>query len=293
MVSELRQRLRGKRWWIVLGIWFAVLLGLLALARAAASGEPELLVGPFMFGSLALFVLLLACLIVPSLTSGAINGERQGGTLAVLQATLLRPWEIVAAKLGAAVVTAAAFLLATIPLAVWCMAEGGVGLGAVLVTYLLLLVTCLVLAAVGLASSAVVRRASLSAVVAYAVVFALTIGTPIVFGLSFIGVSGDTEGGAQVGWRWLLLAPNPVVVLADAAPSPAARSADDVGDPLSAIKYAGRLTRQTAFEQGDDAPPLWPTGLGVLLLLAAAASALTLDRLRVPARRLGPGERVA
>ena len=290
MVSELRQRLRGRRWWVVLGVWFLVLLGLLALARSAVSGSTELQRGPFMFGSLALFVLSLACLVVPSLTSGAINGERQSGTMAVLQATLLRPWDIVLAKLGAAVLTAAAFLAATIPLAVWCLAEGGVNAGAVAVTYLLLFVTCAVLAAIGLAASALVRRGALAAVAAYAVVFALTVGSPIVFGLSFIGA--DSGGGSGIGSRWVLLAPNPIVVLADAVP-PLTRDRDDLGDPLGGLGMILRELRSGPLEAPGAPPPIWPVGLGLQIILGALATTLTVDRLRVPARRLRSGERVA
>ena len=291
MVSELRQRLRGRRWWVVLGLWFLVLLGLVALARAAVSGTTEIELGPFMFGSLALFVLSLACLVVPSLTSGAINGERQSGTMAVLQATLLRPWEIVLAKLGAAVLTASAFLAATLPLALWCFAEGGVNAGAAIVTYLLLLVTSTVLAAIGLAASALVRRDALAAATAYAMVFALTIGSPIVFGLSFIGAgSGD---GSGVGSRWVLLAPNPVVVLADAVP-PLTRERAELGsDPLGGLGLVLRELRSGSLEQPGNPPPIWPVGLGFQVILAALATTLAVDRLRVPARRLRPGERVA
>jgi hypothetical protein len=189
------------------------------------------------------------------------------------------------------VATAGAFLAATLPLALWCVAEGGVGLGAVLVTYALLVVTSVVLAALGLAASALVRRGPLSAVSAYAAVFALTIGSPILFGLSFIGASSD-PGGPSVGARWLLLAPDPIVVLADAVPAHSARDSG-FGDPLGALGTGVRTLREGPFGAGDSPPPLWPTGLALQVLLAAAAAAVTVARLRVPRRRLGPGERVA
>lgn len=291
MVSELRQRLRGRRWWVVLGVWALALLGLLALTRSAVSGLGEgFRLGPFMFGSLALFVLALACLVVPSLTSGAINGERQRGTLAVLQATLYRPWEIFLAKLGAATVTAAAFLAATLPLALWCFAEGDVSVASVLVVYLVLLVTCAVLSTFGLAASALIPRPALSAVAAYAVVFALTIGSPIVFGLAYASASDSSElGVTEIGWRWVLLAPDPVIVLADAAPSP--RGAED---PLSGLRAAGRFARDSETDDpGGEGPPLWPTGLLIQMLLATGAALLAVSRLKVPAKRLGAGERVA
>lgn len=295
IASELRQRLRGRRWWVVLAVWFLVLLGLLALTRSAARGAAGvLLVGPVMFGSLALFILSLACLVVPSLTSGAINGERQAGTLAVLQATLLRPWEIFGAKLAAATITAAAFLAATLPLALWCFAEGDVGVIPALVTYGMLLLTCVVLAVLGLAASALIRRAALSAIATYSVVFALVVGTLILFGLSFIGADRSSDpGGSQIGWRWVILAPNPVIVLADAAPSPAPGTDDGSSDPLGGISSVVRLARSEGASSPEEAPPLWPTGLALQLILAGLASGACVARLRVPARRLRAGERVA
>jgi hypothetical protein len=193
----------------------------------------------------------------------------------------------VLAKLGAATAMAGVFLAATLPLALWCAAEGGVGAWPLAVAYLLLLATSVVLAAVGLAASALIRRGPLAAVAAYAVVFALTIGSPIVFGLSFVSAS---ERGFEVGWRWVLLAPDPVVVLADAVPSHSPRVADPLGYLGTAVRD---LRREGPYSPGSSSPPLWPTGLALQLALAAAGTGVAIRRLRVPARRLAPGERVA
>lgn len=259
-----------------------------------------------MFGSLALFVLGLAAVIVPSLTSTSINGERDRGTLAVLQATLYRPHRIYGAKFAAALITAGVFLVVTIPLGVWSFTEGDVGVGRVLMVYVVLVVASALFIAVGLAASALVQRPALSAMAAYAFIFLLTIGSPILYGLSLLsaeqqvrqveirgGEGTFTEVTQEIGPRWLLLAPNPFVVLADASP----RTSERIDDPLSAIREAARTSRETqgsvVFRREGEPPALWPAGLVIDLGLLALAAFLTLRKLQIPARRLARGQRVA
>lgn len=331
VVAELRQRIRGKRWWILLALWVLALYGLVALTRAGAVNEasfsPDIRIGAVMFGSLVLFVLGLACLIVPSLTSTSINTERDRGTLAVLQSTLLRPRDIVVAKFLAGLAIAIGFIVATLPLALWSFSEGGVEAGRAVIVYLILVLMAALLLLVGLAASAIVRRPALSAVAAYGLVFLLTIGTPILFALSLLGAP-EVGFERQVGWRWVILAPNPFVVLADAAPRSEVAS---FTDPLEGIRDAVRESRRppTRFrggalpfdpDTGEPLPPdqmpipqeeffgdepffvdepvgeppaLWPAGAAIDAALGLVAAYLARERLRVPARRLAPGERVA
>jgi ABC-type transport system involved in multi-copper enzyme maturation permease subunit len=305
VMSELRQRIRGRRWWLLLALWTLVLAGLVALVRASMkralefAPDPDVFVGATMFGSLALFVLALACLVLPSLTATAVNGERDRGTLAVLQATLYRPSEIIGAKFASAMITASAFLLATLPITLWSMSEGGIAVGRAAAVYLILFVFSVVLIALALMASAVIRKPSLSAVLAYGFVFALTVGSPILFGLALATAPRDVAefGEPRVGWRWVVLAPDPFVVLADAAPRSSSNAAND---PLEAIRGAARYTRDTEAgvptESGTrdrEPPPLWPTGLTIDLTLAGAATYVAVRQLRVPARRLRPGQRIA
>ncbi len=310
LASELKQRIRGRRWWYLLVAWTATLSFLLLQVRGAALNtlveRPEY-VGPIMFGSLMMMVMGLSALVIPSLTATSINGERDRGTLAILQATLYRPWEIALAKLGAACITATVFLGATLPLALWSFAEGGVGVGRFVATYLVLFVGVYLFAVFGLAISSIVRRSSLSATATYGLVALLTIGSPILFGLSMATAeqrlvtiktpSGQTFESyeTRLGWRWLLLAPNPFVVLADAAPSD---STEGINEPLEAIRQAVRSTRseaQGAFfgPSNREAPPVWPVGLLMDLVVAGIGWVLVVNRLRVPTRKLAVGERVA
>jgi ABC-type transport system involved in multi-copper enzyme maturation permease subunit len=322
VISELRQRLRGRRWWIVLLLWFVVLAGLLYAVQHSAQNQfvfrrsQPLPSGPVMFGSLALMILGLSCLIIPSLTSTSINGERDRGTLAVLQSTLYRPWDIVGAKFLAATIISGAFLVVTLPLALWCYIERGVGLWRALMVYVIMFFVLALMVLIGLAASAVVRKPSLSAAAAYGFVFFLTIGSPILFGLSLLNAPVDRNFERHVGWRWIILAPDPVVVLADAAPRGLRGRQQQLGsDPLesirSSVREARRPPHRIIFRNGKaydsvtgkrvgrrgpkplPAPALWPIGLTIDVLIGAGAAYLAMHKLRIPAHKLALGERVA
>ena len=195
--------------------------------------------------------------------------------------------------------------------------------------------------AISLWWSAVLTRTTTSGVLAYLTVFALTIGTLIAFGLVTAVTAervtqtfendcppgseadGCVEGPmsyettrTRTDLTWWLLAPNPFVVLADAAPqipeeepvdppfdrSPGVRAQDL--DPLGQIGRNVRDLRRppvdptadgfdpTVLDVGDP-PPVWPTGLAVNVLLGGTALVLTVRRLRTPTRSLPRGQRVA
>ncbi|NHC15408.1 ABC transporter permease [Motilibacter deserti] len=275
--GELRQRVRAGRWRWLLAAWVAVLAAFTVLLRLALSTglEPGQEMGPPLFGGLMLFVLGLAMLVVPSLTAQSVNGDRERGLLAPLQVTLLTPWEIALGKLAAAWGVALLFLALALPFAVWSLVEGGVGAGqllvAVLVEALLLGVVC----AIGLGLSAALSRSTTSAVLTYLAVFALSAGTLIAFGLALVATSEareeayyDGDGVATTYMTtedhpervWWLLAPNPFVVLADAAPrndpGMPRRYADYVQDyepePLDPLGEIGRAVREARDPEAYD-----------------------------------------
>jgi len=242
---ELRLRIRAGRWRWLVGAWFLVLLLVTWLVRNAARQqnvlgdlEQDRTLGAVMFGVVVLVVLALALLVAPALSAQSVNGDRERGTLATLQVTRLRAGEIALGKLVASWGTALLFLAVTLPLALWCWAEGGLSVlriaGVYLVTALLLGVVC----AVSLGLSALLARSTTSGVLAYLTVFALSVGTLIAFGLLTASTQQDItvtsrgcdESGANCqeteyettvarpDRTWWLLAPNPFAVLADSAP---------------------------------------------------------------------------
>ena len=351
--QEFRLRIRAGRWKWLLGIFFAVLVAFTLLLGAATEQLPpeELpFKGTVLYGGLMLFVLGLALLVVPSLAAQSVNGDRERGTLATLQVTRLSAGEIALGKFVAAWGTALVFLALTFPLVAYAMTQDGVPFSRAVVVTLVLALLLGTVCAVSLWLSAVLSRTTTSGVLAYLAVFALSIGTLIVFGL-FTAVTAETvtetyentcpppppgvtpeQYGCIPGPQtytysqvrtdrtWFLLAPNPFVVLADAAPQlPETRRPtpedplfvdDDVSardlDPLGQIGSQVRNLRlpPRPFDDGstmltplsEEPPrpaPVWPTGLAVNVVLGVAALVLTTRRLRTPTRTLPKGQRVA
>jgi ABC-type transport system involved in multi-copper enzyme maturation permease subunit len=263
VVLELKQRLRSRGWYIMLAIWF-VLTGLVTWltwaswnasqeAQRAYSGyvaPPETGPGSMIFEVVLAFVLLFALLVAPALSANAVNGDRAGGTLAILQVTLLQPGQILWGKFVAAWAAALAFLVASTPFLVIGVALGGMTPGHVLVALLMLAVEVGVVCAIGVGISALAGRPLFSIVVTYLAVAGLAVGTLIAFGLG-TGLTQGTIMANQPQYRayeqlsngpaepqytcsgplqeqrvmrtervaWLL-AMNPYVVVADAIPYP-------------------------------------------------------------------------
>lgn len=355
--QEFQLRRRAGRWRWLLGAWFAVLgivTALLVAGAAAAFAEARVAdgapvpLGPTVFGFLLLILVWLALLVVPALAAQSVNGDRDRGTLATVQVTLLSPAEIAVGRFVAAWGTALVFLAAALPWVVWAVALGGVGAVRALALLAIVVVLLGVVAAVSLALSTLLVRTTTSGVLAYLAVFALVVGTPVAFGLvsaatletrpvvyaepvwddpsrADFDAEGDPidpdrfeertfdEAVLHTERTWWLLAPNPFVVLGDAAPglpvvtdSRTGRRVDvDALDPLGAIRDAVRAARggpgppeadgradrpTTEVRRG---PAVWPWGLAFLVLLGGAALAVTVRRLRTPTRALPRGSRVA
>ena len=249
--QEFRLRIRAGRWKWLLAVFFLVLLGFTVLLRLSLTqvAEEDLKYnGTVIYGGLMLFVLGLALLVVPALAAQSVNGDRERGTLATLQVTRLSPADIALGKFAAAWCTALVFLALTLPLVVYAMTQRGVPLLRVLILTLVLALLLGTVCALSLFWSAVLSRTTTSGVLAYISVFALSIGTLIVFGLvtavtaeqvtetyqndcpppppgltpeEFGCVDGEMSyqtTRARTDKTWWLLSPNPFVVLADAAP---------------------------------------------------------------------------
>ena len=266
---ELRQRVRGVAWYVLLGV-FVVLIGIVTLLLTFAfngfgMGSPSSGAGGGIYSTIIYFVLLLGTLVAPALSGNAINGDRDAGTLATTQITLITTWQLVVGKFLAAWVTALAFLVAALPFIVISALLGGLSPVTVLVSALVLAVELGVVAAIGVGLSGILSRSLFSIVVSYLVVACLSVGTLIAFVLGGIavqtttsntyvgGVDFDTDGQAitcsapQTSTRstprfdlfWGVLVANPYVLLADAVPT-TYDERDNPDDLFGSIKYEVR-----------------------------------------------------
>ncbi|WP_299302717.1 ABC transporter permease [uncultured Brachybacterium sp.] len=244
---ELRQRIRSVRWYVALAVWTLVLLGIggLGLAPTLYTAQWDSLqpVAAVIFSLQVILVLFAMLLVVPALSAGSINGDRTAGTLATLQASLLSPLEIVLGKLLAGFLTGLAFLVLALPSVVPIAVLGGIGFFYFLRIVLVIALLTLCVTAVGLGLSAVTNRQLGSVVLAYVIVFGVSVVLPIAWGSTAIflqqerevteyystyetdGTSParcvaeqETRSVPRIDLTMPLLWGNPVVLLAEASP---------------------------------------------------------------------------
>lgn len=328
---ELRQRVRGVGWYVLLGVFVLLVAGvtiLLWLSTAAWQTG-----GGGVFSTIIFFVLLLGTLVSPALSGNAINGDRDTGTLATTQVTLISTGQLVLGKFVAAWITALAFLAAALPFLIFGVTLGQVSPGTIAVSVLVLAAELGVAAAIGVGLSGIVTRPLFSIVVTYLVVAALSVGTLISFALLSTATRSEaTQSPASIecadptttleiprfDYYWWVLAANPYVVVADASPG----TFDANGNPSDMFGWIAVGVRQAQVEPdlhttvpycmatndyeagaGDQPPtprevydstvPSWFVGLGIHLALGAGALLWAWRRTTTPARRLPAGRRVA
>ncbi|GGM43178.1 ABC transporter permease [Microbacterium saperdae] len=326
---ELTQRLRSVGWYILLGVYAAVLLGVTVLAYAVYSWDD--FGGAGVFSIVVNMVLLLVVLVSPTLSGNTINGDRDAATLAAIQVTAASTGDIMIGKLLAAVATGGAFLVVAIPFLAGSLVGGAADVSVLLVSLLVLIVEIIVVAAIGVGLSGLIARPLFSVATTYLVVAGLVIGTLITFALGGLAVRSeatsysrpyDSAGNVDCErWDsysyevprfdlvWWTLAANPFVVLADATPTEFSKGGNPI-DLFGQIKLGVRMVQLSPLEQRwdecaqedtsltgreiiDSTVPSWFVGLGVQVVLAGSLFAGAWTRTRTPARRLPPGTRIA
>jgi ABC-2 type transport system permease protein len=243
---ELRQRVRGRAWYVLLGVFVALIaIVTILLSIALGANQAESTSGGAIFSTIIYFVLLLGTLVAPALGGNAINGDRDAGTLATTQITLITTGQIVIGKFLAAWITAFGFLAVSVPFLIYASLLGGLSGGAIVVSIIVLAVELGVVSALGVGLSGVLNRPLFSIVATYLAVAALSIGTLIAFALGGLvmqseqtitttaGVTFDENGQAtscapgdvqfakmpRFDYFWGVLVTNPYVLLADAVPT--------------------------------------------------------------------------
>lgn len=254
---ELLQRVRTVSWYVLLGVFALILIGVTALAFLSYGGWGSS--GPGVFSVVVYVTLLLVLLVSPTLSGNSINGDRDAATLAPVQVTLATTGEILFGKFVAGWITGLAFSAVAAPFLVIATFAGGVQPLTVVISLLVLIVETGVIAAIGVAISGVLARPLFSVATTYLVVAALAIGTPLGFGLIGSAVASEgtsttrsyetgpdgaplcRDGAHECGddpaqmvcddWQvtttrvprfdyvWWMLAANPFVVLGDATPT--------------------------------------------------------------------------
>ncbi|MDF0529486.1 ABC transporter permease subunit [Tsukamurella sp. 8F] len=275
---ELRQRTRATRWKVMLAVVFAVVSLVVFGTMWFAMSQSH--IGSDAYDDWAInlyfivlgFVGFLGLVIAPTMTATAINGDRKDATLALVQATPISAAQLAVGKLLGAWAASTALLAVSLPYLVWAVVEAPYPvldsiLGIVVVA---LLFGCC--CGIGLGYSALTARPVGSSALTYLTMLFLLGGLPIVVALltpatrdqvtairpTWTARSNDSAGCVErarqvtvehterIAW---LMAPNPAVVLADAAAH---------RDPGVAM-----WARSVSYTPHDDRPAS-PTGLGEL-----------------------------
>ena len=190
---ELRQRSRTARSMVVMTIFLLLALGVAFITytgeTSAFNGEFGIArqnVGRSVFEWVLILELVLLLFVVPGISAGAITGERDRQTLIPLQVTLIGPFGIFFGK----VLSSSAFILllivATSPILAMAYLLGGVAFSQIVSGIAALMAIGFLLAVLGVACSALLRRTAAATLIAYGLILALCVGTAVLFAVLMI-----------------------------------------------------------------------------------------------------------
>jgi ABC-type transport system involved in multi-copper enzyme maturation permease subunit len=187
-VKELRGRMRGRRAFVILTIYLALLGGFALMVErimeaqfndpfsiTPATASPA--IGQGIFAAVLLLMTLQVVFLAPSSTAGAISLEREKQTLDLLVTTPISAFAIVIGKLLSALIYVFLLIAASIPLMAVVFVFGGVGPDDVVRGYIVLMVSAIGLGAFGLFCSSLVKRTTAATAITIFGVLAITIGT--------------------------------------------------------------------------------------------------------------------
>lgn len=191
-ISIRELRVSGRSWKILAALITTQCLQMLAFVIVLLSNfeiggyEDPHNIGRWAFITQAILLLISVCLIFPAFSCLAIVSERERKSFDLLLLSHLSAWEIVWGKLVSAMASASLFLVSTVPFFALAISFGGVPTEAVVVVFLLLLLLSLMISAVGIYISVVIKSQVASVILTY--ITSLAIGILVgVLGGSVVG----------------------------------------------------------------------------------------------------------
>ncbi|MGO3153827.1 MAG: ABC transporter permease [Galactobacter sp.] len=182
---EFRQRLRSRGFYWILGVWFVVILAItLGVGASLDFSNPESGDGQLQFELVLITVLILGSLVAPAFAANSISGDRSGGTLAVVQSTLVTPGQIMVGKWLAAWVSSLSFLVVSVPSLAIAAFQPGLRWGPSLLMLLAVALELAILTWIGVGVSAWTSRPVFAILSTYLLVAFLGIGTLITTGIA-------------------------------------------------------------------------------------------------------------
>ena len=201
-IKELRSRMRGRRAFVVLTVYLLLMscfVTVVYLAYASAANNPfgpdPRLAGKTIFATVVGVQVLLVIYIGPSFTAGAITGEKERQTYNLLRTTLLPARALVSGKLVSSLGYVMLLIFASLPIQSIAFLLGGVSLVEMVVAELLIVVSALAFAMIGLFLSSIMRSTLAASVSTFASALFLTFGLPSI-ALIILPLAGNTLFGS-------------------------------------------------------------------------------------------------
>jgi ABC-type transport system involved in multi-copper enzyme maturation permease subunit len=204
LARELRGRIRGNRALLILTIYLLItgLITVLVYSVSVQTGansfsDPEAgrNAGRAIFFTVMTAALVQVCVITPSLTAGAIAGEKERQSYDLLITTQLSPLQIALGKLASALAFALLLIIAALPLASLSFLFGGISGTDMVIGVIGLMATAVLYASVGLFWSTVMRSTLGATVMAQGtIIFSLLIIPffSVIFSIWGTSISIDT-----------------------------------------------------------------------------------------------------
>lgn len=177
------------------------------------------------YNALSFFQLVLILFILPALTAGGINGERERQTLDLMLCTTFSTYAIINGKMIASILHILWLLFASMPIFGIALLYGGVD-GIDLLKLMTFYVSIAILySSAGTFFSVVFKKSKVSTVIAYIFVLIMTFGTLFVFGilLAYYNQTMLTQTDMTGGFEQMLaerfLFVNPLFALNDILPN--------------------------------------------------------------------------
>jgi len=198
VLKEMRSQMRGKRVFVIITVYLAILSILISLIYlgfiSAEETSPTVSIrqglGKTVFGAVVGLELMMVCFLSPALTAGAVAAERERQTFDLLRTTLLPAKKFVAGKLVSALAFLLILLFVGFPLQSLAFVFGGISIEEVLIAFLMLVVTAIFFSSIGLFISSLMKNILASTVISYIVAILVSFGIPILISISvaFLGI---------------------------------------------------------------------------------------------------------
>lgn len=227
ILKELRGRMRGGQAFLLLTIYlglialFIVMVYNIMFLSSSIVWDPSLRegAGKSIFGTVVLLELLLLSFIAPGLTAGAITSERERQTYDLLRTTLLSARALVLGKLGSSFTFLFLLILTALPIQSIAFLLGGVGIGEMIVSGVMLVVTALFFCTLGIFFSSLVKRTLAATISSYAAILLSFLGLVVIlFMIIYIETVSNSLLGSMpvreymlVAILWFLISTNPLM----------------------------------------------------------------------------------